>query len=70
MPLRFPERGAAALEQRLRLRECVGKLAIAIANGECTPQLIELQALVEICEARELPIEAARIRRWIAGGRT
>jgi len=50
---------------RQRFVEMINKLGTAIANGECTPELGELEALVLICEDRQLPIEAARVRRWL-----
>lgn len=52
--------------RRLELRDAVTRLAIAIAHGEVTPQPIELEALAQICAEHFLPVEAARIRRWIA----
>jgi hypothetical protein len=53
--------------RRLRLKDAVARLALALANEECIPTLVELQALAELCEAQYLPAEAARVRRWIAG---
>lgn len=52
---------------RQRLAEAVDKLARAMAAGEIATDEIQLRALVDICEANQLPIEAARVRRWIAG---
>jgi hypothetical protein len=69
IPLRFPERGYVDLLSRRRLKAAIAKLALAIANGEVTPLPLELQALAEICETENLPIEAARVRRWMAGYR-
>jgi hypothetical protein len=69
MPLRVPERGYVELLHRRRLKAAVDKLALAIAKGDVTPLPLELQALAEICETENLPIEAARVRRWMVGYR-
>jgi hypothetical protein len=50
---------------RTTLARAVRELGAAIARGECTPQIIELEALVEICDDARLPAEAARVRGWI-----
>lgn len=55
-------------DDRAMLRAAVKNLGEAIARGECTPQLVELEALALICEDKGLPVEAARVQRWIAGG--
>lgn len=52
--------------RRQQLRECIAKMADAIATGECTPLRAELDALVLICHEHFLPCEAARVRRWMA----
>lgn len=62
IPLHLASRGTRAD----RLAEAVAKLAIAIEMGECTPQLVELQALAYICDEHGLPAEAMRVRWWIA----
>lgn len=41
-------------------------LGVAIATGACTPQPIELEALALICDHHQLPMEAARVRTWLA----
>jgi hypothetical protein len=41
-------------------------MAVAIANGECTPAIVELEALAQICDEQGLPQEAARVRQWIS----
>ncbi len=51
--------------RRQQLRECIAKMADAIAAGACDPVDVELQALVQICEEHFLPVEAARVRRWM-----
>lgn len=50
-----------------RLAQCVAELGAAIASGEVTPEWMELQALALICDENKLPIEAARVRRWMEG---
>jgi hypothetical protein len=52
--------------RRQQLRECIAKMATAIASGDCTPERVELAALVQICQEHFLPVEAARVRRWMA----
>lgn len=54
------------LVRRTRLAQAVAALAIGIAQGECTPPDVELQALAQLCEEQWLPQEAARVRRWMA----
>jgi hypothetical protein len=51
--------------RRQQLRECIAKMATAIANGDCTPERVELEVLVLICQEHFLPVEAARVRRWM-----
>jgi hypothetical protein len=51
---------------RRRLQEAVAKLGEALATGEVKPSPGELQALAAVCDANRLPIEAARVRRWMA----
>jgi hypothetical protein len=58
---------AAHDRRRGDLREAVGRMATAIAHGEIAPTPCELEALAQICAEHFLPVEAARIRRWIAG---
>lgn len=55
-------------ERRRRLADAVADLADAIVTGEVTPDLIELQALALICDEHQLPIDAARVRRWTGRG--
>jgi len=52
--------------QRERLRNAVTGLGAAIASGEVTPTPGELEALAQICVDHFLPVEAARVRRWMA----
>jgi hypothetical protein len=47
------------------LQRCIRELGVAIASGECTPLIVELEALAEICDDARLPAEAARVRRWM-----
>ena len=54
--------------RRTMLKAAVANLGVAISRGECTPQLVELEALALICDDHQLPAEATRVRRWIAGG--
>lgn len=54
-----------ATEQRRNLAEAVAKLALAIDAGEVQGELVELQALAQICDTHHLHSEAARIRRWM-----
>lgn len=56
-------------EQRMRLQQAVIELGQAIATGETQPEVVELQALAGICDDAQLPIEARRIRLWLAGAR-
>lgn len=51
--------------QRARLAEAVDKVALAIVAGTCVPDALELQILAELCDLFQLPLEAARIRRWL-----
>lgn len=50
---------------RERIAAAVAVLAQAIDRGDVTPVLEELEAAVAVCEEHDLPIEAARIRRWL-----
>ena len=59
---------AVTAARQLQLKASVGKLARAIANEEVTPTLVELAALAQICETENLPMEAARVRRWMLPG--
>lgn len=56
---------ASFLATRQQLRECIAKMAEAIATGECHPLRVELEALIQICYDHFLPVEAARVRRWM-----
>ncbi len=50
---------------RKRLAKCIGELGDAIAKGECVPTALELKALAQVCDEHQLPMEAARVRRWM-----
>jgi len=50
---------------RGHLVDAVEQLAGAIDRGECQPLRIELHALAVACDEHQLPIEAARVRRWL-----
>lgn len=52
-------------QRRQRLRDAIAKMAPAIAAGECTPTRVELEALVLLCNEHFLPVEAARVMRWM-----
>lgn len=54
--------------QRDELRDAVNRLANAMFRGDVEPDPDELRALAEICAINHLPIEAARVRRWLQGG--
>lgn len=56
---------ATPIERRRNLAKAVAQLALAIAAGELRPEPVELQALAAICDDMQLPIEAARVRRWM-----
>lgn len=56
----------AVAQRRQRLRDAIAKMATAIANGDCTPSRVELEALVLLCQEQFLPVEAARVMRWMA----
>jgi hypothetical protein len=56
---------AAHDRRRGDLRDAVGRMATAIAAGEIHMDRTELEALAQICEEHFLPVEAARVRRWI-----
>ena len=49
-----------------KTRAIVAALADAIAAGDVEPSIAELRALAQLCDQRHLPLEAARIRRWLA----
>ncbi len=51
--------------RRQQLRECIAKMADAIATGACQPVRVELEALIQICQEHFLPTEAERVRRWL-----
>lgn len=57
---------ATVAERRQRLRDAIAKMAIAIAEGECTPTRDELNAVAALCTEYFLPVELARVRRWMA----
>lgn len=46
-------------------RQMIIELGQAIAAGDCTPEPIELRALLEVCERGGHVQEAARVRRWL-----
>lgn len=52
-----------------RLIEMTQKLARAIASGEVTPAPGEMEALAIVLDEHHLPIEANRVRRWMAVAR-
>lgn len=52
-------------DRRQRLREAIAKMATAIANGDCTPSRVELEAILVMCHEHFLPVEAARVLRWM-----
>lgn len=51
--------------RRERARASVTRWADRIAAGVYWPSAAELIALVELCEDHFLPVEAARVRRWM-----
>lgn len=51
--------------RRTRLSAAVAKMAHQIDTGAITTSVVELDALAQLCDAHQLPIEAARVRRWI-----
>lgn len=53
-------------DDRATTAAAVANLAVAIAHGTIRPQPGELDALALICDRQQLPIEAARVRRWLA----
>lgn len=54
-------------ERRLRLRTAIERMSAAILAGECEPPTVDdLRALAELCNEHFLPVEAARVRRWMA----
>lgn len=53
-------------QRRQRLRTAIAKMATAIADGECTPTRVELEAVAALCTEYFLPVELARVRRWMA----
>lgn len=55
-----------AFERRQRLRECIARMAEAIATGECTPLRVELEVVLDLCHQHRLPTEAARVSRWMS----
>lgn len=52
-------------DDRAITKAAVKNLAVAIADGTIRPQRWELDALALICDHQQLPIEAARVRRWL-----
>lgn len=52
--------------RRNRLRSAITQFMAAIVAGEVTPIPAELEALAQLCDEQFLPVEAARVRRWIA----
>lgn len=62
----LPWTGAATIDRRVRLRQAVAKMAVAIAAGECEPPApVEIEALAQLCDEHFLLSEAARVRRWM-----
>ena len=59
---------APSVNQRIRGRliMCVTKLARAFAADDVVPSAGELEALAVVLDEYELPVEARRVRRWIA----
>lgn len=58
------------LARRARLVAAVKHLAIDMAAGVTTWEPIELRALAAVCDEHKLPVEAARVRRWIPESQT
>lgn len=57
-------------DDRAMLRAAVENLAEAVARGHIpVPPLAELEGLALICKDKGLPVEAARVRSWVAAGR-
>jgi hypothetical protein len=52
-------------ERRQRLAYQVHRLAHQLANGNRPIVIEELRDIAAICDSQHLPIEAARIRRWM-----
>lgn len=57
-------------DDRAMLRASVANLAEALSRGWVRPQLVKLEALALICQDKGLPVEAARVRRWLTAART
>lgn len=53
------------VERRQRLRAGIAKMAEAIANEGYAPSQVELDRLIELCQEYFLPVEAARVKRWM-----
>lgn len=56
---------ATITDRRERVREKIATTAAAIANGERISHA-ELNAILELCQKYFLPVEAARVMRWMA----
>lgn len=56
---------ATITDRRERVRDKIATTAAAIANGERISHA-ELNAILELCQKYFLPVEAARVMRWMA----
>ena len=58
-------------DRRQEVQALVVRTGEGIASGRLWPEIWVLDLLIVICDALDLPIEAARVRRWLgSGGRT
>lgn len=48
-----------------RLRDAIAQIGADIAEGTCRLSRVELQQVIELCRDYGLPLEAARVRRWM-----
>lgn len=56
-----------AFERRQRLRERIARMGAAIAAGEIHPSRVELDQVIGFCVEYFLPVEAAKVARWMSG---
>ncbi len=52
-------------DRRAFFRKAIHQCLDEIVAGNVTPARLELDALAALCDELDLPLDAARIRRWI-----
>lgn len=58
-------RDTTIAQRRQRLREAIAQIAEAIATEGAVPSRVDLNQILGLCQEYFLPVEAARVQRWM-----